>query len=81
MFKELVNFVPRQDMHESLNEVSISSGYGLLPIWCQDIAETNTGIVSIWTIVNNIHWTLKQNRKTFVRENVICNMSAILSKR
>ena len=55
-------------MYASVNEVSISSGNGLLPIWCQDIAETNTDFVTIWTIVNNIHWTLKQNRKTFVGE-------------
>ena len=49
--------------YASVNQVSIGSDNGLLPIWCQAINQNNAGLLSIWPLGTNFSeiWIKTQN--------------------
>ena len=68
----------------SVKQVSLASGNGLLPVWCQAIIWSNADILSIRPSGINFKWRLNRNTKLFINENlfenVVCKMVAILSR-
>ena len=69
----------------SVNWVSIGSGNGLSPIWCQANTWTNVVLFVNWTPGNKFQWNLNLNSLIFIQENAfkkaVCqNVALILSR-